>query len=333
MLSDYTARKEAKIEHYLELSQKTHDLSNQVCDQARKMADVIPFGQPILVGHYSEKRDRNYRDRIWSKFKKSAELEEKAKYYARKADAIENGKSAISSDDPDAIEALKEKLQNLKDSHKLMIEGNKIIRKKNLTPEQKIAELVKIGLNEEKATGKLKPDCMDHIGFPAYAITNSGANIKRIEERIKQLEKQKAEITKEYQIGNITISDSVEDNRIMITFPGIPEETIRDKLKRDGFRWSPKNQAWQAYRSAAWKIPELIRFFSVMPCYINPNEYLLVEKKSEQSYNLYLTGFWFNQSIKEETMEDILNLFYDGIHNYPAEWISSEFITMQKESL
>ena len=30
------------------------------------MASVIPFGQPILVGHHSERRDRSYRDRIRS---------------------------------------------------------------------------------------------------------------------------------------------------------------------------------------------------------------------------------------------------------------------------
>lgn len=51
-------------------------------------------------------------------------------------------------------------------------------------------------------------------------------------------------------------------------------------------------------------------------------------------FNLYLSGYWFNQSIgKEPTIDEILNLFYDGIHNYPAEWISPEFITIQKETL
>ena len=28
-----------------------------------KALSVIPFGQPILIGHHSEKRDRNYRRR------------------------------------------------------------------------------------------------------------------------------------------------------------------------------------------------------------------------------------------------------------------------------
>jgi len=48
-------------------------------------------------------------------------------------------------------------------------------------------------------------------------------------------------------------------------------------------------------------------------------------------YNLYLLGYWFNQCIGDEpTIKEILDLFYDGIHNYPADWIEPEFITYQK---
>lgn len=260
-LSGYHERREEKIERYRELAQKNHALSDITLNAAHRMADAIPFGQPILIGHYSEKRDRNYRDRIWSKFEKAGELEEKAKYYARQA-AITASNPAISSDDPDAIVALKEKLQGLKESHTLMIQGNKIVKSKKLSGDQKIAELIKIGLEESSAIDKLKPDCMGNIGFPGYALTNSSANIRRIEERIKQLEKQRSDVTTEQQVGNIQIINSVEENRIMIYFPGVPEEKIRTRLKSEGFRWSPKNGAWQAYRSAAYKIPGLMTFLS-----------------------------------------------------------------------
>ena len=40
---------------------------------ARKMAAVIPFGQPIMVGHHSERADRNFRGRIDVKFRKGFE--------------------------------------------------------------------------------------------------------------------------------------------------------------------------------------------------------------------------------------------------------------------
>jgi Domain of unknown function (DUF3560) len=32
--------------------------------RARKMADIIPFGQPILIGHHSERGDRSYGPRF-----------------------------------------------------------------------------------------------------------------------------------------------------------------------------------------------------------------------------------------------------------------------------
>jgi hypothetical protein len=268
-LSDYHERKDQRIERLKVLAQATQAASEATLNQACKMADVIPFGQPILVGHHSEKRDRNYRDRISSKFEKAAELEKKANYYQRKASAaIDN--EAIRSDDPDAIEALKEKLQDLKASHEMMIQGNKVIRNKKLTDDQKIGELKKLGLSEGSARSKLEPDCFKEIGFPKYAITNSGANIRNVEKRIEQLEKARKDVTTEIEIGPISIINSVEENRIMVMFPNIPDESIRDFLKARGFRWSPKNQAWQAYRSASLWIPAIVAKLTAMPAYVSP---------------------------------------------------------------
>lgn len=59
--------------------------SDILYSRAKDMASVIPFGQPILVGHHSEKRDRNYRGRIEGTFKKAFEESDKAAYYAGKA--------------------------------------------------------------------------------------------------------------------------------------------------------------------------------------------------------------------------------------------------------
>lgn len=50
------------------------------------MASIIPFGQPILVGHHSEQRDRNYRDRIHNTFGKAFAEQDKAAYYHSKAE-------------------------------------------------------------------------------------------------------------------------------------------------------------------------------------------------------------------------------------------------------
>jgi hypothetical protein len=284
MLSDFAARKEAKIERFRELAEKNHNLSDQTLNQARHMADIIPFGQPILIGHHSEKRDRNYRDRIWSKFEKAAEIEEKAKYYERRVQAAEAGKLAISSDDPDAIALLKEKLEGRIKAQEVMRGANKIIKSKK-PADQKKTEIISLGVPSELAENILKgkrvvlfgeSEFVDPSGFPSFALTNNNANIKRIQGRIIELERKQADQTTEQQIGDITITNSVEDNRIMITFPGIPDESIRARLKSDGFRWSPSNGAWQAYRSAAWKIPDIVGFLTTMPGYVNPEKYIFI---------------------------------------------------------
>ena len=41
------------------------------------------------------------------------------------------------------------------------------------------------------------------------------------------------------------IVKNAELNRLQIVFDEIPGEETRAELKRNGFRWSPSNQAWQ----------------------------------------------------------------------------------------
>jgi len=80
------ARADARVERYEEKAEKSKETGEALITQARKMADIIPFGQPILVGHYSEKGDRNYRGRIDNKFRKGFETLEDAKTYEHRAE-------------------------------------------------------------------------------------------------------------------------------------------------------------------------------------------------------------------------------------------------------
>ena len=64
---------------------------------------VIPFGQPILVGHHSETRDRNYRKRIHGQLPEERfDASKKAKRRSAER-AASVGKGGISSDDPEAV--------------------------------------------------------------------------------------------------------------------------------------------------------------------------------------------------------------------------------------
>ncbi|WP_080637031.1 MULTISPECIES: DUF3560 domain-containing protein [Lachnospiraceae] len=66
----------------------------------------------MLVGHHSEARARRDQKKIWDSMEKSVEAGKKAEYYEAKAEAAEHNQ-AISSDDPEAIQKLMDKLERL----------------------------------------------------------------------------------------------------------------------------------------------------------------------------------------------------------------------------
>ena len=72
--------------------------------------------------------------------------------------------------------------------------------------------------------------------------------IKRIQARLADLDKLQASAQ---QPDNATKFDggeivrNAEENRLQILFDEIPDADTRDALKSNGFRWSPRNKAWQ----------------------------------------------------------------------------------------
>ena len=112
---DYQERQERKKEIYQERVEQAVQRSQAHYKRHNDLASVIPMGQPILIGHHSEKRHRKDLDRIDNEMKKSIQEDEKADYYRNKINNIDNNK-AISSDDPKAIEKLQAKVKELEDA-------------------------------------------------------------------------------------------------------------------------------------------------------------------------------------------------------------------------
>lgn len=59
--------------------------STAACNRAVDMLKVIPMGQPILVGHHSERGHRSLLQKSDNAMRKSVELDDKAAYYENKA--------------------------------------------------------------------------------------------------------------------------------------------------------------------------------------------------------------------------------------------------------
>ncbi|WP_288229152.1 DUF3560 domain-containing protein [uncultured Desulfovibrio sp.] len=241
-MNDYEAKLEARRERYEEKAEQLRAEAKRLHQRAHEMADVIPFGQPILVGHYSEGRDRRYRERIHNTFGKAFATMDKANHYEQKAASV--GTGGISSDDPDAVVKLKEKLESLQRNHEWMKNVNAAIRK-GKTPDKQIPALVALGMTEAEAQELLKPDYCGRIGIAPYSLQNNNANIRRVEQRIRELERAaERNVTVEREGNGYTYREDADENRVMFLFDGKPEEATRKLLKAYGFKWSPTRTAW-----------------------------------------------------------------------------------------
>ncbi len=112
-------------------------------------------------------------------------------------------------------------------------------------PEAQQAALESIGFTAEQAAELLKPDFAGRLGFAPFQLTNNNATIKRLESRLKILEKAQdlEDRTTDYAWGSVR--ENKEINRIQFTFGGKPDETVRKLMKANGFRWAPSEGAWQ----------------------------------------------------------------------------------------
>lgn len=248
MPKDFADRRQERIDRYRDRADAARTNSGALLNEARTMADVIPFGQPILVGHHSEQRDRNYRNRIHNKFGKAFSEGNRADYWDGRAAAAESN-GAISSDDPEAVTQLAEKIADAEKSQELMKAANKIVRKKKLSDEEKVGLLCKdLKLSEDTARGLLVPDFANRVGFASYALQNNNANIRRMKQRLEQLKAAAAAEHKETAYSGFKVVENPDENRVQFYFDEKPSAEVRTILKRDGFKFSKRNgNAWQRF--------------------------------------------------------------------------------------
>lgn len=205
---------------------------------ARAETEHIPMGQPILVGHHSERRHRKALERSDRKMRQAVETSEAAK--AAEWSAKRAG-YAISSDDPDAIPALEARLAELEASRALSKAINAAFRKGGWGAVEKVPGATAKIVTRARRTLELAP----WMKLP-MDLKNIGANVRRVKKRIAELEAA-AERTAAPPIegDGFTIEEDVDDNRIRFTFDARPDKETITKMKRSGFRWSRTHGAWQ----------------------------------------------------------------------------------------
>ena len=257
MTNAYEAKQEARrarLEAAADRAEARSDAAYRRSDLS-EAASGIPLGQPILVGHHSERRHRRAIEQADRAMRVSIDEGKRAADLRAAAAAV--GSGGISSDDPDAIVKLTDQLEKAEKTQELMKAANKIIRKwlkKGVTHETSdptfdafAAELAELGdaFTPENARGLITPS-MGSVGFASYSLSNNSANMTRIKKRIAVLKAAAQCETKTHDIqGVCKVIENAEDNRVQIVFEVRPDAATRAVLKSNGFRWAPSANAWQ----------------------------------------------------------------------------------------
>ena len=205
----YRERREARAERREEWAAGRKAKSDASFKRSSDLANAIPLGQPILVGHHSEKHARRDQERIFDGMFQGLEHSKMEKKHTQAATTIQRQlDSSIYSDDTDAAERLRERLYDLEYQRDRMKIVNLWFQKnkkrfgfKSLSidwhdgSEETSKNAAKM-LTESRSACGLSSDewkglCdalqfNSRLGFPPYALSNLSGNISRTRKRLHE---------------------------------------------------------------------------------------------------------------------------------------------------
>lgn len=262
--SDY--KEGSKTAEYRRYVDRAYDLADQVAEARPDVAERVYH----LAEKYSRKMAENLNARshigcmcpsvmisgaanfpVRKKEKQNAAADRNYKEFQeiqsilQKIENILNRKEIIKSGDEDVVEKLEKKLDDLKATQEKMKNANKAIRMKDI--EKGDVRLKELGFSEFQIKELRTPDFCGRIGFPDYALQNNNSNIHRVEKRLEGLKSAKEKGTQETENDFFKVVRNAEAMRLQIIFEGKPEPEVREVLKKNGFRWTPSNSAWQRH--------------------------------------------------------------------------------------
>lgn len=239
-MNDYEKKQEANRQRFAARADKADRCAGQHARARDAIMDAIPPGQPVLVGHHSERRHRRDLDRLDRHMGKAVEESKKADYYRGRAASV--GTAGISSDDPEAVDKLRDKLAASEARQEDMKKANSEYRKHNGWDGVDLPdETIRRCRSNMELSGDRKP-------FPSYALTNNSSNMRRIRARIAELEAAAATPARDDICGEgFTISENKHENRILFIFDTKPSREVCKLMRSNGWRFSRRLTAWMRH--------------------------------------------------------------------------------------
>lgn len=197
------------------------------------------------AGNYNMKkhnRQMSREDSLWEEYRQIEAILDKIRSI---------GTGPVDLADPHAREMLTERLNSQRQMLEDAKTANAYYRKhKTLEGCPGLSEKNRAWLTRPGvfASGDGSPISLYGSPFPAYELASIRGKIERTEQRLAELDRREQQAA-EPQTGTAfdggQIVRNIDLNRLQILFDAIPDADTRAALKQNGFRWSPKNQAWQ----------------------------------------------------------------------------------------
>jgi hypothetical protein len=243
-------RLERKLEKRREWAGKAEDRSASAYAGAHRIADGIPFGQPILVGHHSEKHARRDADRIYRGMEKGHDEHKLADHHRSAAAGLAQAlDKSIFSDDDDATSALTARIAEREAEREQMKQVNKLYRKGDA------AGLAALGLSLDTLREKVAAVGYSCVTAPyaAYELQNIGGRFKADRDRLAQLTREREAHTKAEDAGGMLITRYPEHDVCSVRFAEKPARDILDDLRGANYRFT--GGAWVGTLS---RLPESV---------------------------------------------------------------------------
>lgn len=238
-------RLERRLERRETWSASARAKSDRSLDAASSALDGIEPGQPILVGHHSERHHRAALDRHDSRMRKGLELAEKADLHASKAANLEHQLDrTVFSDDDDAVEKLEARIAEREEERARRKELNKVFAKGGVDGLRATLAADQARLADILRGFALCP--YERRPYPPYSLSNLGASIRQDRERVAEVKGRIERAARSEAAGGVLVEGTGEHCRV--TFAEKPDRGVLDALRVAGFCWS--SGSWWGRRAA-----------------------------------------------------------------------------------
>lgn len=115
-VQEYARRKAEKLQGYAGSAESKSNLFWEASHEGR---DFLALGEPIKVGHHSERRHRALIERNHNRMHNAVEMDKKAKEYESRAEYWKGKENTINLSMPESLDYYEHKLQEAKEIHEM----------------------------------------------------------------------------------------------------------------------------------------------------------------------------------------------------------------------